>query len=593
MMLSQEDAVACWSDAMLAAAVFSAAPSRFGGIAIRGQPGPVRDKLLAFLTGLLPCSAPVRRVPLNIPDSRLLGGLDLAATLQSGRAIAERGLLSQADGGVIVLPGAERLSQSAVSNIATAVDNGEIRLERDGITQRQPASIGVIALDESSGEDECLPALLFDRLGLLVDISAIPANIVDAIPVASANVSAAHESLGIVTTDEKSIDALCVAAASLGILSLRPVLASVLAARTLAALDGRSSVNDDDVMTAARLVLAPRTMVLPPMSENMDEQAEPPPSDDADALQNQEDDKQNPTNEPLEDRVLAAVAASIPRHLLERLRANAALKAQQKSSGSAGVTQKTLKRGRPAGAIAGSLRNGARLSVVDTLRAAAPWQMVRARHRSRGAHRVDVRKDDFRIKRYKQNTGTTTIFLVDASGSAALHRLAEAKGAVELLLAECYVRRDQVALIAFRGTKAELLLPPTRSLARAKRSLSALPGGGGTPLASGLDAAALLADSIRRKGQTCVLVALTDGKANITRDGTARKAAAIDDAMASARNVRTTGCTAILIDTSPSPQVLAETLATEMGATYLPMPHAGADLMSGAVRAVATRHVKP
>ena len=145
--------------------------------------------------------------------------------------------------------------------------------------------------------------------------------------------------------------------------------------------------------------------------------------------------------------------------------------------------------------------------------------------------RILIRKDDFRISRFKQRTETTTIFVVDASGSAALHRLAEAKGAVELLLADCYIRRDQVALIAFRGSVAELLLPPTRSLARAKRSLAGLPGGGGTPLAAGLDAAFALSDSIRRKGQTPTVVVLTDGRANIARDGGQGRPRAEEDAM--------------------------------------------------------------
>ena len=177
-----------------------------------------------------------------------------------------------------------------------------------------------------------------------------------------------------------------------------------------------------------------------------------------------------------------------------------------RSQGKAGALQKSNKRGRPAGVLRGDLRAGARLNVIETLRAAAPWQPLRRREAAASGEtsrpRILIRKDDFRISRFKQRTETTTIFVVDASGSAALHRLAEAKGAVELLLADCYIRRDQVALIAFRGSAAELLLPPTRSLARAKRSLAGLPGGGGTPLAAGLDAAFALSDSIRRKGQT-------------------------------------------------------------------------------------------
>ena len=225
--------------------------------------------------------------------------------------------------------------------------------------------------------------------------------------------------------------------------------------------------------------------------------------------------------------------------------------------------------------------------MIETLRAAAPWQPLR--RREAGGHgaqaRVLIRHEDFRLARFKQRTETTTIFVVDASGSAALHRLAEAKGAVELLLADCYVRRDQVALIAFRGTGAELLLPPTRSLARAKRSLAGLPGGGGTPLAAGLDAAAMLADSIRRKGQTPTVILLTDGRANIARDGSAGRPRAEQDATASARQLRAANIAGVLVDTSPRPQPLAAQFAAEMGAHYLPLPHADAATLSKAVLA--------
>jgi magnesium chelatase subunit D len=231
------------------------------------------------------------------------------------------------------------------------------------------------------------------------------------------------------------------------------------------------------------------------------------------------------------------------------------------------------------------LKAGARLNVVETLRAAAPWQTLR-RTQSK-SERVHVRRDDFRLTRFKHRSETATIFVVDASGSSALHRLAEAKGAVELLLADCYVRRDQVALIAFRGKAAELILPPTRSLARAKRSLAGMPGGGGTPVAAALDAAGALADGLRRKGLAPTIVVLTDGRANVARDGAGGRERAEADALGAARSCRALRLTALLVDTSPSQSSAAERLAVEMGARYLQLPRADAAAISQLIRNAA------
>ena len=204
------------------------------------------------------------------------------------------------------------------------------------------------------------------------------------------------------------------------------------------------------------------------------------------------------------------------------------------------------------------------------------------------APRVRIRTNDFHVARRIQRGRTTTIFAVDASGSSALQRLAEAKGAVELLLAECYVRRDSVAVIAFRGRGSELLLPPTRSLVRAKRSLASLPGGGGTPLAAGMDAALLLALGVRRRGDMPVIVVLTDGRANVARDGRGGRAGADADALLAARAMRAAQLSVLLIDTSPQPQARARELAAAMHARYLPLPYAGAAALSEAVRVAAT-----
>jgi magnesium chelatase subunit D len=220
---------------------------------------------------------------------------------------------------------------------------------------------------------------------------------------------------------------------------------------------------------------------------------------------------------------------------------------------------------------------------------AAPWQGLRRRERAGSIRRIEVRREDFRVVRLRQRARTTTLFVVDASGSAALHRLAEAKGAVELLLADCYVRRDQVALIAFRATTAELLLPPTRSLARAKRALAGLPGGGGTPLATAIDTALQVAEGVRRKGDTPLIVLLTDGRANIARDGAQGRPQAEADALDAARRFRMAGLTGVLVDTAPRPQPAARALAAAMAALYLPLPHADAAALSQAVRVGPTR----
>jgi magnesium chelatase subunit D len=256
-----------------------------------------------------------------------------------------------------------------------------------------------------------------------------------------------------------------------------------------------------------------------------------------------------------------------------------------RTAGRSGQAKAAAKRGRPIGSRQGEPKRGGRLHLLETLKAAAPWQNLR--RGITGSKRFEVRRGDFRIVRFRQRVGTTTIFTVDASGSAAMQRLGEAKGAVELLLADCYVRRDQVALISFRGQGATLLLPPTGSLVRAKRSLSGLPGGGPTPLAAGIEAAVALADTICRTGRTPVITLLTDARANVARDGSGGRPQAEAEAMESARSLRVSGVATLLVDTSPRPSPFARRLADEMHARYVPLPYADASAITRMVRSAA------
>jgi magnesium chelatase subunit D len=283
--------------------------------------------------------------------------------------------------------------------------------------------------------------------------------------------------------------------------------------------------------------------------------------------------------EALADRTVEAIRAALPSNLLARLAAMARA-GRGPGGGHKGDGAKALARGRPVGTRAGDPRRGARLDVVATLRAAAPWQRLRGAE----AGRVAVRRDDLRIKRMVEPRRTTSVFVVDASGSTALARLAEAKGAVELLLADAYVRRDEVALVAVKGNAAELILPPTRSLARAKRALSGLPGGGGTPLAAGIDAARLIADRIARAGAVPLLVFLTDGQANIARDGAPGRDGAARDALASAEALARDGRASLMIDTSPRPRPQAREIAERLRARYLTLPAGDQRAIAAAVR---------
>lgn len=579
-------------DPVAAALVTAVDPFGLGGLSVRSRGGPVRDRFLALLRDLLPREAPWRRLPLGTGDSRLFGGLDLAATLAAGRPVAERGILAETDGGMLLIAMAERLPEPVAARLGAVLDTGLVVLERDGLAGRMQARVGMVALDEGYDDDERMPAALRERLAFWIDLDGFdPSQGSSEWP---EPIAEARRLYPAVTLDAEILTVLAETALALGVDSLRASIMAGKAARAAAALGGRSSVSAADAALAARLVLAPRATRLP---VNEAEPPKHPPSDPTPDDRAETDKEPQPgtdeqqreakAEETLGDLVLAAARAAIPPGLLLQLQAVAAARQGRQAAGRAGVLQTTLKRGRPAGVRRGTPTGGARLNLIETLRAAAPWQRLRTNAANSTSRRIEIRRDDLRITRFKQRTETTTIFVVDASGSLALTRLAEAKGAIELLLAECYVRRDQVALLTFRGQGAELLLPPTRSLARAKRCLAELPGGGGTPLARGIDAAVGVAEGVRRRGQTPVIVFLTDGRANVARDGSTGRAGAEADARLAAQAAGAAGFRILVVDASPRPQTPARELAAVMKAIYLPLPRAEAASLSNAIRSVA------
>ena len=578
------------NDATRAAWLLAVDPAGLGGLHLRGPASPARDNVLATLRHAQPPGAPWRRLPAQIDDDRLLGGLDLALSLAAGRPVQQRGLLDEVNQGMLIAGMAERMSAGLAAKMAAALD-------------QSASGFAVVALDEGLDGDDAPPAALLERLALVVTLNdegrvAWPPQTREDLTLPF-ELAEARLLIAQIPLDEACINAFCHASLLLGIRSMRTPLQAWRAACAAAACRGSKEISEQDAELAARLVIAPRARQMPAAP---DEPASPPASDGADqaATQNKDtppDDSPappRPADAPLEDRLIEATKAAIPAGLLALLgdlsgRTRQTGGASGKNMGAQKQAQKPAQNGRPLPSRRGSPRSGQRVDVLQTLRAAIPWQKLRQATQADVTLRLIITRDDFHLRRYQRPRETTTIFAVDASGSQALNRLAEAKGAVELLLADCYVRRDRVALIAFRGSTAETLLLPTRSLVRAKRSLNALPGGGGTPLAAAIEAAANLASLVRsRDGGQALVVFLTDARANVARDGKPGRDAAMDDAMAAARALRADGIACLLIDTSPRPQPPALALAQTMGARYVALPQADSAAVFAAVSAAVS-----
>ena len=530
-------------------------PVGLGGLWLRARSGPVRE---AWVAGLGAVDLPQRRLHPDIGDEALFGGLDLVATLQAGTPVVTAGLFALP--ALLLLTMAERCGGGLAARLGRALDTPHHCL---------------VALDEGAEPDETLPGGLRDRLGLFVDLNAVAWSDTDDLGLDLAKLASARLRLLSVITSADAVETLTRVADRLGIGSLRAPTLALAVARASAALAGRNSVGEDDLRLAVELVLAHRATQMP-----SDDEPEPPPPDE-----NEDDTPPEQKTQPDDDQIIAedmlveAARAALPADLLAALAAGAAARSAKGASGT-GAARSGNRRGRPLPSRPGRLGGGARIDLVATLRVAAPWQPMRRAQTKRDGTGVLVWPSDIRIKRFRETSDRVLIFAVDASGSSAMARLAEAKGAVELLLAQAYARRDHVALLAFRGRAAELILPPTRSLVQTKRRLAGLPGGGGTPLAAGLELAMDTAGRAAARGLTPTIALLTDGRGNIALDGSADRMAAEADALRLAGAIRRSAVPTVVIDTANRPQPGLRVLAGALGANYIALPRADANKLA-------------
>jgi len=572
-----------WSLACTAITLLKRYPTTLKGLLVKTDYGPVQQAYVAKLTQAFNLTA----VPVSVSMDRLNGAMDLSLSLASGKPVYQKGLL-QDNNVALMINGAERLQTTISACLSQWLDN-----------ESEQNSTVLICLDESSAQESGMAdSALADKLTLFV---TLPDLSLTELAQLTENKQCAESELHTdvtATIDPDDVELpytlikeMALLAQRLGVTSLRALIQASRVAKAHAACHARVQVSVEDAAIAAQLVLAPRAIEYDETDSLEETPQEPPQHPDEHSSTSADDSSENPVDNTLADpantdeserqdlnrqeqeigeQLLAAAAACLPQNLIADLVRGDKRKGRAGRDASKQGGKGT--HGRPCGVRRprGGVR-AQRLNILETLKAAAPRQRLRGNHQNEKG-RLQIRTEDFRITQYKQPTRTTTVFVVDASGSAALHRLGEAKGAIELLLAECYVRRDRVAMISFRAHHAQLTLAPTRSLVRAKRELANLPAGGATPLAAGMDMALDVVRQLEQAGEKIVLVVMTDGKANMTRAGEALRSQAQQEAQDAARALAISPAKCILIDTAPRPRPAAAEIASALQARYLPLP---------------------
>ncbi len=566
------------------------------GIALAAPAGSGKSALLHGMRELQP-DQPWVELPLGCDSESLLGGLDLEATLNQGSRVIRAGALARANGGFLLAESCNLMDDGSANTLLAALEDGVVRIEREGLSLRADAHFRLLtSFDPAEGAPR---AHLLDRLGLIVMMPAIRAgearaSIVrrhlqpdvdswaDEAQLLRGLIESAREQLPTIKIGNSQRQELIRMAEALGVQGHRADLFAIRVARASAALGLRDEVQREDLELAARLVLLPRatrhpdqSSSAPPPDPPAPESTPPPESRD----ETDRDVESLPSEEQLElaEEVLESLAVELP----DALASLSFARQRSGRSGSRGAT--SGQRGRHVSSVPGMPR-GQRLDVVATLRAAARWQRVRPRP----LHGIALTADDFRIKKYRSKAGALFIFAVDASGSMALNRMRQAKGAVHALLEQAYVNRDRVALLAFRGHAADLLLPPTGSVELLRRAVDQLPTGGGTPLAASLVTSLEVADQAKRRGfGNIVLVLLTDGRGNV---GLKADRAGVDaEVQQLAQAVSASGIRSLVIDTQRSfmSQGHAPKLAKALAGDYLYLPNAQGTAIAAAARQVA------
>ena len=580
---------------------------------------------------------PIIDLPVGATEDRLVGSLDIEEAIKTGNRVFEPGLIAATHQGILYIDEVNLLNDHLVDILLDAAAMGRNYVEREGISVTHRSEF--ILVGTMNPEEGDLRPQLLDRFGLAVEVEGrfspeerqliVKRRIAyEADPHGfmsewrqteeeeRARVLRSQKLLPQVVVGDDILELITSICAEYDVDGMRGDIVMYKTALTIAAYENRTDVNAEDVREAANLALLHRQRRPPFQQPNLATEPLDSMVDDFQGQDNQRESSDQPqdqgegdsepsdlppsedeteTNEPENDSDSES-DSSAPSSLgqeqqfevgdpfaVRQLNLKPPDQRSRRASGRRNVTITDSNAGRY---VRSKMPEGkaSSLALDATLRAAAPHQNSR-RASSGSQNRVLIEPWDIRDKVRESMSGSLVLFVVDASGSmGAQRRMVAVKGAIMSLLLDAYQRRDRVGLISFRGTRAELLLPPTNSVDLAKVHLQNMPTGGRTPLSAGLFKALEIIDTERIKDRDVLplLVLLSDGRGNVALGHDSP----LDEAYAGAGIIGEEKIPSVVVDTESGFLKLGmvQPVAEAMGAQYLKLEDLRADNLAEAVR---------
>ncbi|MCL1879943.1 MAG: VWA domain-containing protein [Actinomycetia bacterium] len=588
------------------ALIYNIINPRIGGVLVSGEKGTAKSTLVRS-SAALSRDLVIVEVPLNVTEDRLVGSIDFRQAMLFGQRQLESGILKRADGNMLYIDEVNLLSDHIVNTLLEVAASGVNHVEREGISTAHLSRF--ILIGSMNPEEGKLRPQLLDRFGLYVEVDgesdlhqrteivqrrlafdAAPAAFVDSYAnqtVALAEqISQARLLLAEVEVTANALRMAATLAAKANCAGHRGEITLVETARAIAALAGRRMINLDDLEAAGEYALSHRVQAMSPpesapppepppeelQEEMMEDDDSPPLESDSPDERPPEDAEQPPAlpecagpepgepsgstdpaaeptdeqsgAEPADESATDDLQAAGEAYLIPRWTVPPALRVIHKGSGKRNLVKSNNRQGRYVKYRLAGQEPVSDLAFDATIRAAAAFQKLRCK----GQRAIAIEHDDLRIKVREKRSGSTILFVVDASASmGANKRMKEVKAAILSMLNVSYQKRDKVGLIAFRQDRAELLLGITRSVDLAQKQLELLPTGGKTPLAAGLDLAYEVIMGLRMKDPDVLptLVLVSDGRAS----GKRAAANPFNQALLAAERIGNQNINTIVMDT--------------------------------------------